>query len=417
MATQLAHRTNVMRASEIRELLKLTERPEVISLAGGLPAPELFPVAELIAASTMVLANEGCQALQYSTTEGHVPLRGIIAARMRDRLGCQVDAANVLITSGSQQGLDLVGKILLDPGDVVLCESPTYVGAINAFNAYEPRFVEVPTDDDGMIIEELEARLLAEPRAKLIYVVPDFQNPSGRCWTLARRQALLDLARRFAVLVVEDAPYAELRFEGEPIPPLRALDAGGGVLFLGTFSKVFCPGLRLGWLVAEPSLYEVLVRAKQAVDLHTPTLAQRQLRAYLEHNDIDANIARIRSVYRRRRDAMVDAIERYFPAGVAHTSPAGGLFLWLELPAAINARELLAACITHNVAFVPGGGFFPNGGHENTCRLNFSAVSEERIEEGIRRMGRALSELMHAQPGPAPLRAVVGAATARGVLR
>lgn len=394
MSYRLARRTSLMRASEARELLKLTERPEVISLAGGLPAPELFPVDELIEVSSEVLEREGRQALQYSTTEGHLPLRRLIAARMRNRLGCDVDAANVMITCGSQQGLDLTGKVLLDEDDVVLCESPTYFAAINAFRSYLPRFVEVPTDDDGMLIDELAARLEAEPRAKLIYVVPDFQNPSGRCWSLARREALLEVAASHQVWVVEDAPYAELRFEGDPIAPLRALDRHGNVVFLGTFSKIFCPGLRIGWIAAPRSLFDVLVRAKQAMDLHTSTLGQRQLCAYLERHDIDAQISRIRAVYRGRRDAMVRAIERYFPAQVTHTEPHGGLFLWLELPPEVNARDLLARCLAHDVAFVPGGGCFPNGGHENTCRLNFSAVSEERIAEGIRRMAAALHELL-----------------------
>ncbi len=396
MAVVLAKRMEHLRASEIREILKITERPGMISFAGGLPAPEFFPVDEIRAMSERVLAGEGCRAMQYSTTEGDAGLRRWIAGRMRERHGAAVEAGDVMITSGSQQGLDLTGKILLDEGDVVLCESPTYLGAIQALKAYGPRFIEVPTDDDGMIVEELDRLLSETERVKLVYVIPDFQNPSGRTWSEERRRRFMEVASRHRVPVAEDCPYRDIRFEGDDLPTLKSLDTEGLVIFLGTFSKIFCPGLRLGWLAAAPGLFEKFVMVKQGADLHTSTLSQMLLTAYVETYDIDANIARIRECYRARRGVMLDAMDRELPAGVRYTRPSGGLFLWVELPEEINARELLEACLEKEVAFVPGGAFFPNGGHENTLRLNYSNMPEERIVEGIRRLAGAVRDMMDA---------------------
>ena len=390
MATHFARRMEGLKASEIRELLKVTLNPETISFAGGLPAPELFPVRELAEVAQRVLEDEGCEALQYSTTEGHMELRRIIARRMNTLSGTFADPEHVLITCGSQQGLDLSGKLFLDEGDAVLCESPTYLGAVQAFAAYRPRFVEVATDADGMLPDALECALAETPRVKLIYVVPDFQNPTGRTWSLERRRALTAAARRHGVVIVEDHPYDDLRFEGDRLPPLMTLDPAGEIVFLGTFSKIFCPGLRIGWLTAPRHLFEKYVLVKQGVDLHTSTLSQRQLTLYLKLHDIDANIERMRELYRRRRDAMLQAMAREFPPEVTYNLPHGGLFLWVELPERLNARDLLAECGRHGVVFVPGGSFFPNGGHENTLRLNFSNMDEVRIAEGIRRMGAVL---------------------------
>ena len=401
MAVRFARRMNEIRASEIREILKLTQRPEVISFAGGLPAPETFPAAELAAVTAKLLSESGAQALQYSTTEGYPPLRRWIAAHMNETLATAVTADEVLVTSGSQQGLDLTGKIFLDEGDVVLCESPTYLGAINALRAYQPRFVEVPTDDDGMIPETLETILEREPRAAFIYVIPEFQNPTGRTWSLPRRQALLAAARRRQVPVVEDSPYAEIRYEGSPVPSVKSLDTEGLVVFLGTFSKVFCPGMRIGWTAAARPLLEKYVLAKQGADLQTSTLAQMQVARYLQDYDLGANIKRARAIYGARRAAMIRALERELPAGVRFTRPAGGLFLWVELPEGVDARELLVACIEHDVAFVPGGSFFPNRGHENTMRLNFSIMPPERIDEGVRRLGAVLRDFVGRNEGAA----------------
>ena len=394
MALTFARRMDSLKASDIREILKVTQRPEMISFAGGLPAPEFFPVEEMKVVAVRILTEGGCQALQYSTTEGHLPLRRQIADRMNARMATSVSPEDILITSGSQQGLDLMGKILLDDGDVVLCESPTYLGAINALQAYRPNFVEIPTDVDGMVISELEKQLARNRRVKLIYVIPDFQNPSGRTWSLARREHFMEVVRRWQVPVIEDNPYGDLRFEGASLPPLKRLDEEGLVVFLGTFSKIFCPGMRIGWLAAHRAIFEKVVMVKQGADLHTSTVSQMQIATYMEMYDLDANIARIREAYRKRRDAMVAAMEREFPAEVAFTRPQGGLFLWVELPSHLNARTLLQRSLERNVAFVPGGSFFPTGGKEHFFRLNYSNMPEDRIREGIARLGAVLREAL-----------------------
>jgi 2-aminoadipate transaminase len=389
-----ADRMQLLRASDIREILKVTAHPEVISFAGGLPAPELFPVDELREISDRVLREEGRKVLQYSTSEGDAELRTIIAERMRRKLGTRTDPDEVLITCGSQQGLDLAGKLLLDEGDVVLCESPTYLAAIQAFRAYQASFVGVATDDDGMLPDDLERCLAENKRCKLIYVVPDFQNPSGRCWSLVRRRRLLDLARRYDVPIVEDSPYAELRFAGEPVPPIKALDDDDRVIYLGTCSKIFCPGIRIGWVVATPPVRGKLVLAKQGVDLHTSSLSQRLLAVYLRDYDAEDRIVRICDTYRERRDVMVERLEVEMPPDVSFTRPDGGLFLWATLQPELNARELLERSIERRVAFVPGGSFFPDGGHENTMRLNYSNMPPERIVEGVRRLAEVVREVL-----------------------
>lgn len=394
MTKRFAKRMEALKASEIREILKVTQRPEVISFAGGLPAPELFPVQALADVTRKILEEEGARALQYSTTEGHPPLRSWIAARLTAHGGGRFLADDILVTAGSQQGLDLIGKLFLDEGDVVLCESPTYLGAISAWNVFRPRWVEVTTDDDGMVPEALEELLGRHQNAKIVYAVPNFQNPSGRTWSLERRRSLMEVADRYDVFVIEDNPYGELRFEGTPLPSLASFDRDGSVISLGTFSKVFCPGLRVGWVAAHSPLHEKLVVLKQGADLQTSTLTQMQVARYLAENDLDENIARLIPVYRERRDAMLEALEKEMPDGVRFTHPAGGLFLWVELPEGVSARTLLDECLRHNVAFVPGGAFFPNGGHEETLRLNYSNMPVDRIREGIRRLASALDQLL-----------------------
>ncbi len=394
MTTRFAKRMEALKASEIREILKVTQRPEVISFAGGLPAPELFPVQALSDVTRKILEEEGTRALQYSTTEGHPPLRSWIAARLAAHGGGRFTADDILVTAGSQQGLDLTGKLFLDEGDVVLCESPTYLGAISAWNVFRPRWVEVPTDDEGMVPEALGQLLGRHPNAKIVYVVPNFQNPSGRTWSLERRRSLMEVADRYDVFVVEDNPYGELRFEGTSLPSIASFDRAGRVISLGTFSKVFCPGLRVGWVAARSPLHEKLVVLKQGADLQTSTLAQMQVARYLAENDLDQDIARLIPVYRERRDAMLEALEKEMPDGVRFTRPTGGLFLWVELPVGVSARTLLDECLRHNVAFVPGGAFFPNGGHEETFRLNYSNMPVDRIREGIRRLASALDQLL-----------------------
>lgn len=392
MKIKFAKRMDYIKASEIRELLKITENPEMISFAGGLPAPELFPVEELKDIAVRVLAESGMQALQYATTEGYTPLRMKISERMNKKYGTRLSFENILITSGSQQGLDFTGKIFLNESDVVLCESPTYLGAINAFNAYRPQMLEVPTDNDGMIMEELERILKTVENIKLIYVVPDFQNPSGRSWSTNRRCRFMELVNSFEIPVVEDAPYSELRFEGDMPSSLKSFDKKGLVIFLGTFSKIFCPGMRIGWVAASENILEKYILVKQGADLHTSGLTQRNISMYMDMYDLDRDVERIRTVYRARRDAMLKAMSIEFPACVKFTYPNGGLFTWVELTEHINTRQLLEECINNNVAFVPGGSFFPNGGGENTMRLNYSNMPEDRIAEGIRRLGRIIGK-------------------------
>ncbi|NIM20784.1 MAG: aminotransferase class I/II-fold pyridoxal phosphate-dependent enzyme [Candidatus Latescibacteria bacterium] len=398
MAIKLAERMAELKASEIREILKLTQQPGMISFAGGLPAAEHFPVLELKAISEEVLEADGPQALQYSPTEGFMPLREAIAARMNSKLGTHVTADEILIICGSQQGLDLTGKILLDEGDTVLCESPTYLGAIHALKAYQPRFVEVPTDDDGMIGSELERCLAESNRAKLIYLNPNFQNPTGRTWSVERRRQLMEIVGRYRVAVIEDNPYGELRYEGSSLPSLKTFGEPDLVVYLGTFSKIFCPGLRIGWLAAGKSLFEKYVLVKQGTDLHTSTFSQRQVWMYLQNHDLDANIRRLCETYRIRRDTMLSAMDEEFPGRLRYTRPEGGFFVWVELPEEYNSRDLLIKSLEKKVAFVPGGSFFPNGGHENTFRLNYSTMPPELIIEGIRRLGRVLRKFIAMDP-------------------
>jgi len=394
MEFKTARRMAGMKASEIREILKVTERPEIISFAGGLPAPELFPVEEIKEVNRLVLEQDGAKALQYSTTEGYKPLREWIARRMNARLGTNFDSDSILITHGSQQALDLSGKVFLDEGDVVLCESPTYLAAISAFRAYGCEFIAIPTDDHGMIMAELERQLEHCQKAKLIYVIPDFQNPTGRTWSLPRRKRLAELSAKHGVAVLEDNPYGELRFEGDFLPSVKSFDAMGNVLCTGTFSKIFCPGYRIGWIAGDREIIRKYVLVKQGTDLQCNTIAQMEIAKYLELYDIDAHIEKIRELYRKRRNLMIQTMEKLFPENVVFTRPQGGLFAWVELPAHVDARKLLEKCLENNVAFVPGGSFFPHGGKENTLRLNFSNMSEDRIVEGLTRFAAILKDFI-----------------------
>ncbi len=385
-----AKRIMQAKASEIRELLKLTEKPEVISFAGGLPAPELFPIEEIKVINNLVLDNNGEQALQYTTTEGYQPLRKWIADRMNAQLGTSFCDDNIMITHGSQQALDLSGKVFLDEDDIVLCESPTYLAAISAFKSYGCRFAEVDTDAEGMIISALEKALTEHKTAKLIYVIPNFQNPTGRTWSLERRQQLAEISAKYNVVVIEDNPYGELRYEGDSLPSVKSFDRSGNVICTGTFSKIFCPGYRIGWIAGERDVISKYVLVKQGADLQCNTIAQMVIAAYLNQYDIDIHINKIREVYRKRRNIAVRAINEYFPSDIEYTKPEGGLFLWVELNESINTTALLEKCIEHNVAFVPGSSFFPNIHRYNALRLNFSNTQDEKIEEGIARIGRIL---------------------------
>lgn len=393
MTLNYAKRMNNIRASEIRELLKLTQRPEVISFAGGLPAPELFPVEEFKRVAEEVLDEKGTAALQYGPTEGYLPLREKIVERMK-KVKVDLESDNILITNGSQQGLDFSARIFINPGDVIICESPSYLGAINAFKAYEPRFVEVETDDEGMIMEDLEKALKENENVKFIYVIPDFQNPSGKTWSLERRKGLVELANKYNVAIIEDNPYGELRFEGEILPAVKHFDTEGRVIFLGTFSKIFCPGLRLGWVAADKEVLNKYVLVKQGADLQSSTISQMEVAKFLEVYDIEEHIEKLKKVYKKRKDLMIKTMEEEFPEGIKFTNPEGGLFTWVVLPKHINARKLAEKALEKNVAFVPGGSFFPNGGNENTFRMNYSNMDEERIVEGIKRLASVLKEAL-----------------------
>lgn len=388
-----------MGSSAIRELLKLTEVPDMISFAGGLPAPEVFPVQEVTDAALRVLGQQGAQALQYGATEGYLPLREMIA-RHAGRYGIEISAENVLITSGSQQALDLVGKIFINPGDRILVESPTYLGALQAWNAYGAEYVTVPTDEQGMITARLEDALRVGP--KFIYVLPNFQNPTGVTMALERRQELVELADRYGVPIIEDDPYGQLRFEGEHLPSLVVLDGRerqngdfvyrGNVIYLSTFSKVLAPGLRLGWVVAPPEVVRKLSQAKQGVDLHTATFSQMVAYEVARGGFLDRHIPHIRRVYQERRDVMLASMAEHFPTDVTWTHPQGGLFLWVKLPEGMDAAEVFKKAVENKVAFVPGTSFHPNGNGKNTMRLNFSYMAPERIREGIRRLGQVLQQ-------------------------
>jgi 2-aminoadipate transaminase len=387
-----ADRTAGMRASDIREILKVTARPDIISLAGGLPAPELFPVDEYRRAFEWVLEADGAQALQYGPSEGYLPLRRLLAERL-SRFGMPCGPDDLLVTNGSQQALDLMGKVFLNPGDTVLVETPTYLGALQAFNQYQATYAIVPMDEDGMRVDEVE-RVLAQRSGrapiKFIYALPNFQNPTGRSMSLERRRRLVELASHYGVPIVEDDPYGELRYEGAALPTLKSLDTEGLVIYLGTFSKILAPGFRLGWMLAGPEVMEVLMHGKQPSDLHTGMAQQMATYEVAKGGFVDQHVERIKDFYRERRDVMLRSIQEHFPADAHYTRPAGGLFVWAELPRDIDTRELLLEAIEEKVAFVPGQGFHADGSGTNTMRLNFSNVPPEQLQTGVQRLGHAI---------------------------
>jgi 2-aminoadipate transaminase len=396
-----AQRTQRMGSSAIRELLKLTEKPNLISFAGGLPAPDVFPVEEFSEACQRVLRDKGASALQYGTTEGYLPLREMIV-RHSSRYGIEINADNIMITSGSQQALDLLGKILINPGDRILVESPTYLGALQAWNAYGAEYVAVPSDGHGMITDALEEALRTGP--KFIYVLPNFQNPTGVTLSLERRQKLVELADRYGVPIVEDDPYGQLRYEGDHLPSVVVLDGQyrendgvcyrGNVIYLSTFSKILAPGIRLAWVIAPPEVITKLVQAKQGADLHTATFNQIVAHEVSRGGFLDRHINVIRKCYGERRNVMLAAMDRYFPPKVEWTQPEGGLFLWATLPEYLESAAVLKEAIEQNVAFVPGLPFYPCGGGHNTLRINFSYANPDTIREGISRLSVVLDKMI-----------------------
>jgi len=387
---KFASRMSEFEGSDIQEILKVTARPDIISFGGGLPAPELFPVEGMKRAMEKVLDETGSKALQYSTTEGLVPLREKIAKRTNKRSGTSLGTENVLIVTGSQQALDMAGKVFIDEGDVILCESPTYLGAIDAFKAYGPNFVEVETDGEGMVSEDLARQIESNDRVRMVYVTPEFQNPTGVTWSESRRRSFMEVINRYDIPVLEDNPYGELRFQGDTPRSLQSFDEKGNVLLLGTFSKILSPGMRVAWMCGEKELLERFVFVKQASDLHTSTLSQYQINAFLEMFDLDEHISTLVEVYRHRRDVMLSSMDQFLPENIRYNRPEGGLFTWAEMPEEVSARDVLIEAIEKKVAFVPGGAFYPNGGHENTLRLNFSNMPPEKIRQGIEILGRVM---------------------------
>jgi 2-aminoadipate transaminase len=390
-----AQRTKVMRSSAMRDLMAVTARPEVISLAGGLPDTSTFPPATFAAQMTRIAQESAAEALQYGPTEGFRETVDCIVEVMGAE-GMLPDPEDVIVTTGGQQAIDLLCKALVDPGDAVICEAPTYPGAIPVFCSYEADTIQVECDSDGMRIEELEAaleRLDSEGRRpKLIYSVPSFQNPAGVTMSLQRRQRLVELARSRELLVVEDNPYGLLRFGGDPLPPLYQLDGGDFVVYIGTFSKILSPGIRLGWAVTPPPVMEKVVLGKQASDLCTSTLTQYFVREYFAEGRWRAYIESLVEIYRDRRDAMLGALRTHFPPQASWTEPEGGLFIWATLPPYIDTSDLLAKALREDVAFVPGQAAYVDGRGRNSMRLNFSAGSEDEIREGIRRIGKVIAE-------------------------
>jgi 2-aminoadipate transaminase len=398
---RFAQRMQRMRRSEVRELLKLTEQPGVISFAGGLPAPEVFPLPQFEEACLRVLRQEGARALQYSTTEGYKPLREMIARHSR-RFGVNVGPENILITTASQQALDLIGKVFINSGDHIVVDRPTYLGALQAWNAYQAQYTSVALDEEGCVIEELEEALRGGP--KFIYALPNFQNPTGVTLSLERRKALVRLADHYGVPILEDDPYGQLRFEGDHLPSLVSLDAEfrsgngkpytGNVMYISTFSKTLAPGLRLGWIIGPEAVIERLVLAKQGTDLHTSTFTQMVAYEVARGGFLDEHVRLIRKVYRERRDAMLQAMAEHFPEGVTWTRPQGGLFLWVTFPPGLDARDVLQESAKEKAAFVSGTAFHADGGGQNTARFNFSYGNPEQIRTGIARIGAVLHRMV-----------------------
>ncbi|MDR3455074.1 MAG: PLP-dependent aminotransferase family protein [Rhodoferax sp.] len=381
---QLAARAEKMNPSVIREILKVTEKPGIISFAGGLPSPKTFPVAEFAAACAKVLREDAHASLQYAASEGYGPLREMVAAA----LPWPADAAQVLITTGSQQGLDLLAKVLIDEGSRILVETPTYLGALQAFAPMQPEVVSVQSDDDGVVIDDLVSKARG---ARFLYVLPNFQNPTGRTMTEARRGALSERAAALGLPLVEDNPYGDLWFDAPPPAPLTARNPGGCV-YLGSFSKVLAPGLRLGYLVAPKSLYPKLLQAKQAADLHSAGFNQRVVAEVMADGFLERHVPTIRALYKSQRDVMLAAMREHMPAGVSWNTPAGGMFLWARLPEGMDAARLLPKAVEHNVAFVPGAAFYADHGDPRTLRLSFVTASVDEIKTGVAALAQAIRQ-------------------------
>ncbi|MEP7203842.1 MAG: PLP-dependent aminotransferase family protein [Ilumatobacteraceae bacterium] len=395
MIIPLASRMDHVKPSAIRELLRLGADPGIINFGGGYPDASLFPLHDLDAVFSRAITEHGSESLQYTVSTGTPHLCDQIATRMqRDGTSCTGD--DILILHGAQQGLDLVAKMLVNKGDVIVTEDPTFLGGLIAFNPCEPTYACVPLDDEGMDTDALERTLSSNPGAKFIYTIPDFQNPTGVTMSLARRKHLIELANRFNVMVLEDSPYREIRFEGVPLPTLKSLDTQGRVIFLGTFSKILAPGLRLGWAVASPDVIHHLALLKLAADTQSSTLNMAAVSLYLDLYDIDGHIQTIRQTYRHKKNVMLQTIQEKFPDEITFTNPQGGMFTWLTFPDGFETERFMLdhALPLAKVAYVPGTTFFPLGNKPNYARMSYSMQTEERIVEGISALGAALKEFM-----------------------
>ncbi len=390
--SRYAERAQGMKASEIREILKLTQQPDVISFAGGLPSPLSFPTVEIAEVTTHVLLTAAEDALQYGTTEGFNKLREYCVL-LSKKEGIDASIDNVVIISGSQQGLDITSKVLLNKGDVVIVEAPTYLGGLQAITAYQPDVMTVKLDDDGMVTDHLEEVLKKmKVTPKLVYTVPTFQNPAGVTMPEKRRKTLVDLAHEYDFIIMEDNPYGDLRYSGKPVKAIKAFDDEGRVVYLSTFSKIFAPGVRLAWVVGDEQFIRKFVIAKQSTDVCTNSFVQRILYEYCRRDLLSAHIGKIIAMYRERRDAMLQSMEEYFPEGCSWTKPDGGLFCWVRVPEYINTKDMLGEAVKERVAYVHGASFFADGSGTNTMRLSFSHPTPEKIEEGIKRLGRVIEK-------------------------
>jgi 2-aminoadipate transaminase len=391
-----AERTKDMKASEVRELLKLLQVPGMISFAGGFPNPETFPTELIRKIADDILRKDGSQALQYGITEGYQPLREAVANRMRKK-GMDVSKDNVLITSGSQQVIDLMGKMFIDPGDIVMVSAPTYLAALTSFTAYQAAFESIPIDHDNMRMDLFEERTRKLARRgkplKIVYVLPNFHNPAGVTMPEKNRKKLIDLASDYDLIVLEDDPYSELRYTGEPVPPIKSFDDEGRVVYMGTFSKILAPGLRTGWLLADPEILRKLVIAKQSTDVCTNVLSQRIAHEYIVQGHIEPQIEKIKKIYGRKLDIMLRGLDKYAPSEVKWVKPEGGMFLWVTLPETIDSGELLTKALKKRVAFVTGKAFYvdPRDGR-NALRLNFTHPSDDTITEGLKRLGSVMNQ-------------------------
>lgn len=386
-----------MKRSAIREILKLLNKPQMISFAGGLPSPESFPVQEVKDITSYILDTQGAQALQYGTTEGDSDLREMLIERHRSQ-GLEIKPENLAISTGSQQALDILGKIMIDPGDYIICGLPSYLGGISAFNVYGAKMKGISFDDKGMKADELEeavARLVQlGKKIKFIYIIPDFQNPAGITMPESRRMEILEIADKYNLLIIEDSPYREIRFEGEHQKLMYELDSSGRVITLFTFSKIFAPGFRLAWLIGHEVLIDKFIMAKQSADICSPVLVQKIAAEYIRRGLLDKNLVSTIELYRKRRDKMLESFDRFMPSQISWTHPEGGLFLFVTLPEEMNADEVFLKAVENNVAFVKGSVFYCNDTGKNTLRMNFSYANEEQIEVGIKRLSEVIKQML-----------------------